>query len=157
MPAKKGSSRQRIERSAAAVADRPLDRSAVPEPLPLPPEPPAALAPVTPEVLALLHARAVRSIGWELELIEGVLKSLRPGAPEAQSEHASRVIATLNKALFEIAAFTKPQATPANESDDDSIPADIDEFRNELARRIRGFIAEERGDAEEISGAADDA
>jgi hypothetical protein len=42
-------------------------------------------------------------------------------------------------------------AVPFSGSDDDDMPADIDEFRNELARRIDAFVAS-RAEPRDASG-----
>ena len=49
--------------------------------------------------------------------------------------------ASISRTVREIAALNQPtEVAPADEADDDPVPRDIDEFRYELARRIRGFI-----------------
>lgn len=59
-----------------------------------------------------------------------------------------RTLAGITRTLREIAALNQPdEMTPPNETDNDPIPRDIDEFRNELARRINALI-DDRGDEE---------
>lgn len=70
---------------------------------------------------------------------------LRRGKQEAtERERDARVLAVLVRTLRDLNAFDESTkvaaATTADENDD--MPADIDEFRNELARRIRAFVGE---------------
>ena len=88
-----------------------------------------------------------------MDAIESIQRSLRPA--EMQSERTVRILATLNKALREIAAISKPdETTPSDANDNDPVPHDIDEFRRELARRIKGLVDAERACAGEGSGEA---
>jgi hypothetical protein len=78
-----------------------------------------------------------------------------PVSPEARIALAARLqitvqrtLAAVARTLQEMAAFTKPnEVAPPDETDDDSIPRDIDELREALARRIRGFIEARRNGA----------
>lgn len=94
----------------------------------------------TPEERAALSARVFRAVQTQMATIEGVLKSFQPTQSEAQSERTVRIIAALNKSLREISAMLGPERMPPHDADDDPVPRDIDEFRRELARRIRSFI-----------------
>ena len=101
----------------------------------------------TPEPRAALYARIYRAAQTQMDKIELVQKTLQPTHPE-QSERTVRILATLNKTLLEIAAMTKPdEGAPPDEADDDAIPRDIDEFRRELARRLKAFIDEKSGNS----------
>jgi hypothetical protein len=70
---------------------------------------------------------------------------LRPMDAERTARTLSVLAETLSKLRRQRLAAT-PQAGSDHDND---MPADIDEFRNELARRIRAFIASrtDRGDA----------
>ncbi len=118
---------------------------------------------VTPALHAALSVRVYDAMQKQMDAIESIQRTLRPGAA-MQSERTARILAILNKALREIAAITKStEATPdaaRNEpvpADNDPVPADIDEFRHELARRIKGLVESERGSAGEGSGGASSA
>jgi len=78
----------------------------------------------------------------EMDAIERIVAVLRPSDP-LEAEHGARTLASVSRVLRDITHLT----TPDNEtlSDDDAIdpvPRDVDEFRNELARRIRNLIEE---------------
>lgn len=96
---------------------------------------------------AALYARVYRAAQAQMDTLELVQKTLQPTQP-AQAERTARVTATLNKTLLEIAALARPdEGAPPDEADDDPVPRDIDEFRRELARRIRGFVEARRNRA----------
>ena len=54
-------------------------------------------------------------------------------------EQAGRALSALTRTLRELTALLTQQDAPL-EPDDDPVPKDMDEFRYELARRIRAFI-----------------
>jgi hypothetical protein len=58
----------------------------------------------------------------------------------AERERDARTLAVLVKTLRELAAFDETAQQPAAQEDDDPVPDDIDEFRNELARRIHALV-----------------
>jgi hypothetical protein len=96
-----------------------------------------AVSPQQRHALALgIHA----SVQNHLAAVQRVLDVLRP-ADHAEAESTARTLAALSQSLRDVAALnvSNPVTTP-DEADDDPIPRDIDEFRRELARRIRGFI-----------------
>jgi hypothetical protein len=74
-----------------------------------------------------------------------------PVAFAERLHRTTRVLATISRTVQEIVA-TAQGRTPDDEADDDPVPSDIDEFRFELARRIRGFIDARRNGAVRISG-----
>ena len=74
----------------------------------------------------------------ELAVIERTLKVLGP-ASSAEAERTTRILAMISRTVQEIQASAEGQ-TSADETDDDAVPGDIDEFRETLARRIRAFI-----------------
>jgi hypothetical protein len=113
----------------------------------IPAEDSAALEP--PEVF---YARVCRGVQRQMALVERVQTGLLP-AGAAPSERSVRILATVNKVLLEIEATAKPHKVPDEDDDDDDIPQDIEEFRTELARRIRGLIHAERQRTRERTGA----
>jgi hypothetical protein len=99
-----------------------------------------------------IAARIQGVVVQHLSAVEKVLAAL--GAADAlEAERESRTLASLSRTVREIAVLnaSEPQA-PRDEADDDPIPSDIDEFRRELARRIRGFIEARRTGAGGVSG-----
>ena len=105
---------------------------------------PGEVKAVTPELRAALYARIYRAALQQMDAIDSVQQTLRPGQA-AESERTVRIVATINKMLIEIAALNKPdETTPPDETTDDSVPRDIDEFRNELARRINAIVDAQR-------------
>lgn len=110
------------------------------------------------EVRARTYARACAAVGRQIAIIEGIQTTLMP-VQAAQAERSARVLATLNRSLLEITEATKPEesvdADDASDADDDAVPRDIDEFRNELARRIRGLVDAERRREGESAGATE--
>jgi hypothetical protein len=99
------------------------------------------------EPCVVLYRRVYRAALSQMDTVEQVQRTLLPNEP-AQSERTVRVTATLNKVLLELATLAKPQEdAPPDAEDDDPVPRDIDEFRRELARRIRGFIEARRNGA----------
>jgi hypothetical protein len=109
-------------------------------------EPPLALA-----------VRVYDAVQRQMDAIEAIQKTLRP-TQEIQSERTVRILAALNRALREIAAITKTDETTFSDAaDNDPVPHDLDCFRRELARRIKGLVDAERGRAGEGAGGASDA
>jgi hypothetical protein len=87
-----------------------------------------------------------------MDVIERVQKTLIP-TEAVPSERATRILGTLNKMLREIAMITKPdEVNPPDETNNDPIPRNIDEFRRELARRLEGLVDVERREASQSSG-----
>jgi len=113
------------------------DRAAVPQ-LPSNGDP-AAIAP-----------RLQGAVARVLPAIESIIARLSAGplAPR-EMEQTARALGTLTRTLRELNALLAQHPAPAA-ADDDPIPEDIDEFRFELARRIRAFIAA-RQDAREAA------
>jgi hypothetical protein len=70
----------------------------------------------------------------------------RPAASGPERERDVRILAMLTRTLRDVVAMAPDGLAPgvaqgaAQEAEHDPVPADMDEFRNELARRIRGFI-----------------
>ena len=114
----------------------------------LPPE--ANSTPVSPQRRMAIAARIQDVVERHLAAIEKVLAVLGPGEP-GEAERTARTLAGFSRTLREVAALNEPEQAPPDETDDDPVPSDIDEFRRELARRIRGFIEAERAGAGPVS------
>ena len=95
-----------------------------------------------------LAARIQSVVEREMDAVDRVLNTLGP-ADQGEAERAARTLASLAKTMREIAALMLPeQVTPPDETDDDSVPRDIDEFRRALARRIDALVdARQHGDS----------
>jgi len=89
--------------------------------------------------------RIERLVERELEAEEAVRNRLGPlpRAP-ADAERCARTLATLTQTLHALARLRSGLLPDAGLSDDD-MPRDIDEFRRELARRIRAFVQNRTG------------
>jgi hypothetical protein len=125
------------------------------EPLAEPDQSPADA--VTVEKRAALFARAFRAAELQMDSIEAAMKQLCT-AP-APFERTARALAMLNRSLRDILALTRADETGLpNEADDNSIPRDMDAFRDELACRINALIeARAGGTSGDIGGVAGDA
>ena len=88
-------------------------------------------------------ARMQRVLDAEMAVIERTLKVLGP-ASNAEAERTTRILAMISRTVQEIQASAEGQ-TSSDETDDDAVPGDIDEFREELACRIRAFVGAKRG------------
>lgn len=114
----------------AAIAEMTKPRSA--------PETPQQ--PVSPELRHAIAQRIQSVVERELAAVEQVLAVLGPSG-KADAEQSARTLASIARTLREIAALNRPeQETPPDEATHDPIFIDIDEFREELARRIRSFV-----------------
>jgi hypothetical protein len=117
---------------------------------------------ITPGDRRSLVERMMRSAERQVAEIE-----LRVGAPRHDREKDARMLAVLARAMRELTAVDalnrqlESAAKNPNDTkqapvvDDDPPPDDMDEFRNELARRIRAFV-ESRTDAGVSGRTADD-
>lgn len=104
-------------------------------------------APISPQRRAALAERIQDVAERELDAVVRVLELLAP-SDRAEAEQATRTLASISRILREVAALNQPtEVTPADETDDDAVPRDIDEFREEVARRIRSFIDARRNRA----------
>lgn len=63
----------------------------------------------------------------------------------ADAERCARTLATLTQTLHALARLRGGLAPDTGSDHDDNMPADIDEFRHELARRIRAFVQSRTG------------
>jgi hypothetical protein len=87
--------------------------------------------------------RLQRVLDGELAVIERTLKVMGP-ASNAEAERTARILAAISRTVQEIQTSAEGQ-TLSDDTDDDDVPGDIDEFREELARRIHALVdAEQR-------------
>jgi hypothetical protein len=105
-------------------------------------------APVGADALAAQRAaiavRILEAVETELDVVQQVLAVLDP-ADKDETERTARTLAGISRTLREAAALNRSDDTAASDdADDDPVPGDIDEFRRELARRIRGIVDAER-------------
>ena len=113
--------------------------------------PAATPAAPTDEQLAFA-ARLQRVVDAQMAVIERTLTVLGP-ANSAEAERTTRILATISRTVQEIVA-TAQGSTTSNETDTDSVPRDMDAFRETLALRIRSFIEDEQRSAGADSGEA---
>ena len=114
----------------------------------------AAATDITQQQRLAIAQRIMTTVEREMDAIERILQTITPADP-LEAEHGARTLASLSRTLRDIAALNRPdEETPHDDTDDDDdpVPDDIDEFRNELARRIEALIAS--GGAGENSGGA---
>jgi hypothetical protein len=116
------------------------------------PEAAAEPAPDEPAEVLPFAQRLQRVLDGELAVIERTLKVLGP-ANNAEAERTARVLAAISRTVQEIQASAEGQ-TSSDEADDDAVPGDIDEFREELARRIHALVDAEQGQTREGDDAA---
>lgn len=118
---------------------------------PLPPIPRRrgrAAKPAPSDIRSRLIAKLWRTAQRQVGEIEARLRTVADATSERESD--MRALAVLVKTLRELAALDDAQrethANPAMDAeDDDPVPRDMDEFRRELARRIRAFVADQTG------------
>ncbi len=110
-------------------------------------------APAPPDPAAL--DRIERALLAELATVEAMRESLdkEPLRP-IDAERTARTLSILTETLTKLRRHRLAAAAQAGPDHDDDFPADIDEFRRGLARRIRAFIASRtaRSDAERDAG-----
>lgn len=115
----------------------------------------AASAPANESDLRKANALRIQQlVATTLAAVEGVLAKVGP-ADEGGAERSGRTLAAVARTLQEMSAIAQPDdETPPDDADhdDDFGPRDIDEFRQELARRIRGIVEARRA---RVSGRAD--
>jgi len=115
---------------------------------------PVAAEPLAPEQRAALAERLASATEQALDAITRVTAQMRP-ASSAEADGHARSLANIARSLREIAALTQTdKVTPPDDPDDDPVPRDMDEFRYELARRIRSFIEARRAGAAGIPAQA---
>jgi hypothetical protein len=102
------------------------------------------LVPVTDQQRMALAVSIQSLVESELAAADRILKAVNAASPD-EAERSARTLASISRTVREIAALNQPmEVAPADEAHDDPVPRDIDEFRYELARRIRGFIEARR-------------
>ena len=94
-----------------------------------------------------LAAKFHAAVAAQLEAIERIAKIIKP-SNQSEIEPVARASASVARSLRETKALIQPDNEAAADGDDiddaDPIPRDIDTFRDELARRIRGIIETQR-------------
>jgi len=118
-------------------------------PTPAPAEQPRAEVivtadPLSPQQRLALALRIQCVVEREMDAMERILAVIQP-SDQIEAEQGARTLANVSRALREAKALNEPVSeTPPDETDDDPIPRDIDEFREALARRIEAFVASRR-------------
>lgn len=108
---------------------------------------PSALPPALPQDRAAVAARVQAVVERELTAVERVLEVLGPSDRD-EAERTARTLASLARTLREVALINQTEeAVAPDDADDDPVPRDIDEFRRQLAQRIRKFIDARRNGA----------
>ena len=141
--AKAGKTSRRTSPAAGAWHDS-APPAATSTPLNSAPQAPAS-SPLNPATATVAAAHLHDVIERELTAVERILDVLGP-ADAGDAECAARTLASLARTLREIALSSRgDEAAPPDDTDDDPIPRDIDEFRRELARRIHAFVDSRTG------------
>lgn len=98
-----------------------------------------------PEDVAGLVARIRTTVQREIGVAERNLMRTGPrSARIEESEKTARTLASLTKTLNELKRLEADGTAHVPKADDEQI--DIDEFRNEIARRLEALCAEEQGE-----------
>jgi len=117
-----------------------------------PSNPAAASEPSLAPSLALRLEQAVEKELRKVEALRGAFGT--PAQRSIEAERIARTLATLTETLFKVRRLREPGVV-TDEQDD--LPADADDFRRELARRIDAFVAsradERLGDTDRPAGA----
>jgi hypothetical protein len=86
--------------------------------------------------------RTQRLVEQELAALEATRASLGSLArAPTDAERCARILSILSQTLHRLMRMQAGAAPEQERTDDDDLPADIDERRNELARRIDAFVA----------------
>ena len=103
------------------------------------------------EIRSMIAARIFGLVERELDALECVVTVLRP-TNQAEAERCARTLASIARSTRELAALNAPEdVTPPDDDDErEIIPVDIEQLRDELARRLRGLA--EQQSAERLSG-----
>lgn len=109
--------------------------------------PPGVAAPAEPDDRPIAE-RLQSAVARVLPAIEGTLATLGTGpAHPRELERTARALTALVRTLRELNGLLAQHAAapPACDCDCDDMPEDIDEFRNELARRINALVDQRTG------------
>ena len=101
---------------------------------------------ITPQQRLAIAGKLHEVVEQGMEAIKRIMEVVSP-ANQNEAEHGARTMAHVSRALREMQELMQPATeneTPDDDADDDPIPLDIDEFRRELARRLRGIIEARR-------------
>jgi hypothetical protein len=104
--------------------------------------------PLEPSRVSLL-TRLYRTTARQVFDIEQRLAVPAGAAPERERD--VRMLAVLTRMLRDLAALSPGGGGEGGDkaaADDDPVPEDIDEFRRQLAQRVRGFIAARQAERE---------
>ncbi|HET9715747.1 MAG TPA: hypothetical protein VFP60_06125 [Pseudolabrys sp.] len=92
-----------------------------------------------------LAQRVQNAVEREIEAVERILQKIMP-ADQGEAERSARALASVSRALSQIVALNQTElSSSADATDDDPIPDDEDEYRAELTRRIKNFMASRYG------------
>jgi hypothetical protein len=93
---------------------------------------------------AAIALRILQAVEQEISAVQRVLAVLDPSNKD-ETERTTRTLASISRTLRDAAALNRPEDGTLNDDpEQDPIPGDIDEFRRELVRRIRGIVEAER-------------
>ncbi|MCF8478471.1 MAG: hypothetical protein K9G60_15700 [Pseudolabrys sp.] len=128
---------ERLEAEALAS----LATGVPPKPAATPAAAPAPMANATPDSMAASIDWLHREVRGQIAAVEA-LRAHMGGAPQTAQEAAviSRTLVALTGALHKLQHMARGPSQ-SGQPDDEDIPDDLDEFRNELARRIETFLA----------------
>ena len=117
----------------------------------------AATDPKTPEQRLALARRLLEVVEHEMAAVQRIVTVVAP-MNQNEAEQGSRTMANVSRVTREIKDLIQPEdEIPADDLDHDPVPLDIDEFRRELARRLRGIIEARRARiSERLDGPAAD-
>ncbi|MCW5691855.1 MAG: hypothetical protein KIT48_05785 [Pseudolabrys sp.] len=149
------SRRARPTFSFAGAVREALHAPAETQDAPAAPLPPVAIdaATVARQRVGLAHRMLVVA-ERELDGIERIVAVLRLSDP-LEAEHGARTLASVSRVLRDISLLTNAgNETPSDDDAIDPVPRDVDEFRNELARRIRNLSEERTAHRRGSSGGA---
>lgn len=126
----------RLAAEAAALEAAAAEATAPPEPTPADAEPPSEID------------RLLRAVRTELDVYEAMRARLKhqPQSP-LDAERTARTLSNLTDTLYRLQRLRAGIPEALHDHDDDDMPADLDAFRDELARRIEAFM-ESRTDEE---------
>jgi len=98
---------------------------------------------------AAIVPRLQSAVARVLPAIEATIARLAAGPHHPREmEQAGRALGALTRTLRELnALLSEHNGRAGTAAEDDDTPEDIDAYRDELARRIRAFVASRSGDA----------